>query len=331
MKKHQKTQLKLPDGRIVDAVAPVVISASRATDIPALYGEWLLNRLKAGYAAWRNPYNGRTSYVDFCRSRAIVFWTKNPAPFLPMLQILDDCMPQYYFQFTLNDYEQEGLEPGLPSLEYRIAVFQELSRRIGSEKLIWRFDPIIFGGQLDAIELLRRISRIAEALSGYTQTLVFSFADIDRYVKVRRSIAAAGGVLREPYAEEKEQIAAGLAAANIQWGLSIRTCAEGEDFSIYDVEHNRCIDDRLLASLFPQDRLLSEFVESNMLFADNNGNFMLKDAGQRPNCGCILSKDIGQYSTCPQGCLYCYAVVSRNAAKAYYLKHDASGELLARV
>lgn len=37
----------------------MIISASRRTDIPALYGDWFINRVRAGFAVVRNPADGR--------------------------------------------------------------------------------------------------------------------------------------------------------------------------------------------------------------------------------------------------------------------------------
>lgn len=94
------------------AVAPLVISASRATDIPALHVEWLLERLRAGCGI-------------------LVFWSKNPALLLTRLQGVASASFTFYFHFTLNDYEREGLEPGLPPLAERVETFVRLSQRVG--------------------------------------------------------------------------------------------------------------------------------------------------------------------------------------------------------
>lgn len=48
--KNEKIKLTLDNGIIVDAQAPIIISASRATDIPAFYSDWFFNRLSKGYA-----------------------------------------------------------------------------------------------------------------------------------------------------------------------------------------------------------------------------------------------------------------------------------------
>ena len=53
-----------------------------------------------------------------------------------------------------------------------------------------------------------------------------------------------------------------------------------------------------------------------------------KDSGQRQFCGCVVSKDIGQYNTCPHLCEYCYANTSKEAAVANWKRHkqNPSGE-----
>lgn len=92
-------------------VAPVLVAASRATDIPAFYAPWFVNRLRAGHVLWRNPFNGHGQYVSLTRMRCVVFWSKNPAPLLPFLPELDARGLAYYLHYTLNDYEAEGFEP----------------------------------------------------------------------------------------------------------------------------------------------------------------------------------------------------------------------------
>ena len=156
----------------------MIISASRRTDIPAFYAEWFFRRLEAGYCAWVNPFNQKKMYVSFKNCRVVVFWSKNPEPILPYLHKLDERGIHYYFQFTLNDYEQEGFEPNVPELERRIETFRKLSGMIGKERVIWRFDPLIVTPSLSTDMLLARIERIGDSLKGCTEKLVFSFVDV---------------------------------------------------------------------------------------------------------------------------------------------------------
>lgn len=316
----------------MDAVAPVVISASRATDIPALYGEWLLRRLRAGGCVWVNRFNGRRQRVSFERARAIVFWSKNPAPLLPRLDEIDALGLNYYFTFTLNDYGREGLEPGIPPLAERLETFRRLSERLGPERVVWRFDPIVVGGRLTPAAVLARIARVGAAVHRHTRRLVISFADIARYPAVRGRLARSGcGGLEEPGPSAVALLAAGIRELNRDWGLEVAACAESADLTGYGIGRSRCIDDTLLARAFPGDAALMDFLgRAGPLFPEGSAKpaHPLKDRGQRAACGCILSKDIGRYGTCPQGCAYCYATVSPSAAAAAHARHDPDASSL---
>lgn len=121
-------------GEQVESTTPVIISASRSTDIPAFYAKWFFNRLAKGYCAWYNPFNQQKMYISFSKCKVIVFWTKNPKPIMPYLHILDEMDIHYYFQVTLNDYTKEYFEPNVPSVYARIETFKNLSDTIGKEK-----------------------------------------------------------------------------------------------------------------------------------------------------------------------------------------------------
>lgn len=318
----ERTKITTNEG-LVEGIAPVIISASRSTDIPAFFADWFIQRLRKGYVRWTNPFNQRCQYVSFEKARVVVFWTKNAKPMLRQMDALDDAGIHYYFTYTLNDYEQEGIEPNLPKLHERIETFSRLSDRIGPERVIWRFDPIILGGSLTPEVVLERVGQIGDALQGVTRKLVISFADISIYAKVRRNLAAAGfGYLQDPLLEQMEAVAEGLQVLNRRWGYEIASCAEPVDLARFSIRHNRCIDDELMARVFGDDLVLMEFlgrrVESNLtLFAPGEASTKnrLKDKGQREACGCIVSKDIGEYSTCMHLCRYCYANASEKAVR----------------
>lgn len=311
---------------------PVIISASRATDIPAFYSDWLVSRIESGYVKWKNPFNGVFMNVSFEKARLFVFWTKNPAPMLDKLAFFDDRGLNYYFQFTLNDYENEGWEPGLPSLEKRIETIMKLSERIGKEKVIWRFDPIILSDKLLPDQILSRIQRIGERLHKHTDRLVFSFVDIGNYRKVKHNLCSLPDNIREIDTESMNYLAKGISQLNAGWGLELGTCSEKIDLEQYGIEHNRCVDDRLIIKLFSQDTELMRYLgyipsAQTDLFEDHAAGYSyqkIKDKGQRKACGCIKSKDIGQYDTCPHGCVYCYANSNHETAVKNWQK--AQGE-----
>ena len=286
------------NGAACEAAAPVVISASRATDIPAFHADWLMRRLEEGHVVWTNPFSGKPVPVSFSRARCFVFWTKNPKPLMAHLPALDGRGLGYYFQFTLNDYEAEQLEPGVPPLEERVAAFRELADRLGPERVVWRFDPLILTDRITVDDLLRKVARVGERIHRHTRRLVVSFADIQGYPRVVRNLARVGIHAREFSIEEMRQMAEGLVALNRDWGLELATCAEAADLSGFGIAHSRCVDGNLIARLFKHDPELMDFL-------NRHGN--AKDKGQRKTCGCMPSKDIGAYGTCPHGCVYCYA------------------------
>lgn len=313
--KHQTISIHNDDGTEVLAQAPLIISASRATDIPAFYTDWFFRRLEKGYVRWRNPFSGQDSYVSFGNTRFIVFWSKNPEPLLPSyLSVLKERGIGGYIQYTLNDYEIEGLEPNVPTLTQRIDTFRRLVDVLGFGAIVWRFDPLILTDRINIDTLLEKIARIADSLVGYTEKLVFSFADIEPYRKVSRNLRLSGINYREWDEESMHEFALRLSMLNRDnWNVRLATCAERIDLSEYGIEHNRCIDPELISRLAPNDAVLQNFLYNTKT-----------DSGQRKACGCILSKDIGAYNTCPHGCLYCYANTSSTSAFENYKKSIAN-------
>jgi len=304
----------------LEAIAPIIISASRSTDIPAFYGDWFMDRLRNGYAAWINPFSGKIQYVSFSRARVFVFWSKNPRPFLPELEDLEAGTGHTLVLYTLNDYEDEGLEPGVPPLDERIRTFAELSSRIGTGRLTWRFDPILLSDTLTASRLLEKIQGVGDRVSRLTRQMVISFIDIGRYPRVRRNLAAAGypGV-REPTAGEIQAISRGIAELNEDWGLAIHACGEDTDLSASGIGQGACISYETLVREFSGDRPLMGFLrpEEDHRVRERE----LKDRGQRRWCNCVASKDIGHYSTCMHGCRYCYANATPALVKRNYRQY----------
>lgn len=327
--KWDTIELKSEQGA-VNGIAPVIISASRATDIPAFYSDWFMHRLEAGYAKWINRFSGKPTYVSFEKTRVIVFWTKNPEPMFRFLPELDRRNLNYYFTFTLNDYEDEGLEPRLPSLNARIRIFQRLSDVIGREKVIWRFDPLILTNTITVGRLLEKISKVGDKLYRHTRKLVISFIDIARYRKVKHNLVRSGFTdCREFTVDDIRELAQGLQQMNSRWGFDICTCAEEIDLSHFGILPNKCIDDELMVKLFQKDRKLMNFLNPE---SDGTGIRQpelhsrkndFKDRGQRKHCRCIQSKDIGQYNTCMHVCLYCYANSSKSVVEKNYAQYQA--------
>lgn len=315
MTTHQHIYIKNELGEWAKTLAPVIVSASRATDIPAFYADSFFKSLDQGHTIWTNPFNGKLSYVNFANTRFIVFWSKNPKPLLDYLPRLKDKGIGFYIQFTLNDYENEGLEPNVPAIQERIDTFKRIVDRYGFGHAVWRFDPLILTDKISITELLGKIRKIGRQLRGYTEKLVFSFADIAGYRKVGVNLSNAGICYKEWTQSQMLEFARDLSNLNAnELHLELSTCAEPINLEEFGIQHNRCIDPNLIGRLSPDDLTLQLW-----LFG------VCKDKGQRKACGCILSKDIGTYNTCPHGCLYCYANNSPQSAIHNWLSNSHHG------
>ena len=124
-KPWHKEEIVVQDRRTVEAIAPVILSASRASDVPAFHGDWFMSRIRAGYFKWINPFNAhQVQVVSLSKARVVVFWSKNPQPLIKDLDELDQRGIHYTFQFTVNDYETEGYEPHVPPLMARMDTFK---------------------------------------------------------------------------------------------------------------------------------------------------------------------------------------------------------------
>ena len=334
-------------GEKIEATAPVIVSASRSTDIPAFYAKWFFNRLARGYCAWYNPFNQQKMYISFKNCKVIVFWTKNPKPILPYLHELDERGIHYYFQVTLNDYVKEGLEPNISSVDSRVETFKKLSDMIGKERVIWRFDPLIIAPTISPRELLKKIWNVGNKLKGYTDKLVFSFIDVKAYRKVQNNLIKETMFFTKEDVENAEanhaqriEIVEGLQKIRSiwleqGWNVEMATCAEDIDLEKYGIEHNRCVDGELMKRIFADDKELIYYLHTLKLpEKDLFGNLPpipekvrnVKDTGQRKVCGCMISKDIGMYNTCRHFCVYCYANTSKECVIRNAEKHNDESE-----
>jgi DNA repair photolyase len=291
----------------------MIISASRRTDIPAFYAEWIVNRIRAGFCAVPNPFNRhqvsrvslRPEDVD-----VIVFWTRNPRPLMAHLGELDSRGLRYYFQFTILGYPRE-LDPKSPSIAAAVEAFKALSDRLGPCRVIWRYDPLIFTSLTTADFHRDNYGRLAEALRGYTRRSVVSV--VDRYRKAERRLK---GLDRTPAAVETwEPEEMGVLLRDLAWlaaadGMEIVSCAEETDLTPCGIRPGKCVDDQVIEEAFG--------TQVNRK----------KDPTQRAACGCVVSRDIGMYDSCLFGCRYCYATQSFERARVNFDQHDPTAPSL---
>jgi DNA repair photolyase len=294
----------------------MIISASRRTDIPAFYAEWFIKRIREGYLFVQNPRNAhKYTKVNLSKDAvdAIVFWTKNPYPILKHLDELSLLGYKFYFQFTLNGYPPV-IESSVPQFDEIISIFKRLSSKIGAEKVIWRFDPIIISDITTEEYIIKNFERIAGLLRNHTNKVVISFADF--YKKVTKNfdkVKHETGI--EFYdvnlnIEQINRISTLLAQIAQNNSMQIFSCSEEYDLSRFGIQHGKCIDDDLLKQLFGVVLKTS------------------KDKSQRDACGCVQSQDIGQYNSCIHDCVYCYANFNKHVSHRNKTMHDPNSPFL---
>lgn len=284
----------------------MILSVSRRTDIPAFYSDWFFNRIKEGFLYVRNPMNiHQVSKINLSPSiiDCIVFWSKNPKPMLNRLNELKDYM--FYFQFTINPYDIR-LEEHVPTKNGIIDTFKELSNKIGPNRVIWRYDPIILTDVISMEYHIRYFEELAKRLEGYTKTCVISFLDL--YKKTERNLK--GTTARELSQKEMLNLATNLACIAKRYGITIQSCAEKIELASIGIQHGHCIDNVLIEDLLGVKLFVS------------------KDKNQRPECGCVQSIDVGEYNTCKHICKYCYANFNVQKVFERTLKHNPYSPLL---
>ncbi|WP_285823834.1 DUF1848 domain-containing protein [Schaedlerella arabinosiphila] len=285
----------------------MILSVSRRTDIPAFYAEWFFQRIREGFLYVRNPMNPRqVSRIGLSPEvvDCIIFWSKNPAP---MLERLDELREYpFYFQFTLTGYGRD-IEPGLPDKRKEvIGTFQKLSEKVGKERVVWRYDPILVNGRYTIEYHLKAFEEIAGCLKGYTEKVVISFVDF--YAKTLRNTKDL--YIKSLSREEMREIAEGMAQIAKSCGLVIETCAEQINLQDVGIRHGSCIDKKRI-----------EKIAGCSLSVE-------KDKNQREACGCCESIDVGAYNTCRNGCRYCYANYHEEQVRKCIACYDVDSPLL---
>ena len=285
----------------------MIISASRRTDIPAFYSDWFLNRIKERYVLVPNPYNSKMISrisLDPAVVDCIVFWSKNPAPMLEKLDKLKDY--NYYFQFTLNPYGPD-IENHLPTISKRIDTFKRLSDRIGKEKVIWRYDPVLTNETYTPSFHKEKFAEIAYELKEHTEKCMLGF--IDHYQHIRTTVSRFN--IQPLLKADIEEMAMSFKKTVDTCSIQLDTCTVKVDLTHLGIPGGLCIDNQLV------ERIAGYPIS------------VRKDKNQRDICRCAESIDIGTYESCLNGCIYCYAIKGNyNTVKYNLNKHDKNSPML---
>lgn len=258
----------------------MVISVSRRTDIPAFFFDWFLEKLELGRVEVPNPFNpNQTRIVPLTHETvdAFVFWTKDPTRLLVSHRLLDSF--PWIVLVTLTPYDSNW-EPAFPDKDYLIQQFQRLSNRIGKDRVVWRYDPIILTPDMSPAWHRKMFEKTTRKLSGYTDRCIVSF--VSPYRKNSAFLHRVGWI--DPTPEERLALLEDLRELATKESIELVTCAD--PLSPWP---GACIDGELLSRVAGKELVLE------------------KDPFQRSACLCRKSVDIGTYRTCKGGCQYCYA------------------------
>jgi hypothetical protein len=289
----------------------MIISASYKTDIPTFYGAWFMNRVRAGWCKIVNPFNRTISTVRLDRSsvEGFVFWTKNVGPFMKSLEELRQLGFPFVVQHTINGYPRE-LETSVVDAQRSVEHLHQIAALYGARAAVWRYDPVLMTSLTPPIFHLERFGELAAAARGAVDEVVISFAQIYRKTQRNVSLAAKahGFTWNDPDPDLKRSLTTRMTEIARANGMQLSVCAQKE-YAVPGSVAAHCIDSGRL-----------EDVGKRRISAKISGN--------RPDCECSQSKDIGEYDTCPHGCVYCYSVRERSVAQDRFRKHDPTSEFL---
>jgi hypothetical protein len=269
----------------------MIVSVSRRCDIPRFQFDWFMERVNAGFVEVTNPYNAsqikRVSLLPEDVD-AFVFWTRDPRHILANADELAVRGFRFYVMVTVTGYPNV-LEPGMARTPEALTAMKELSRKIGADKLVWRYDPVILTSITNEEFHSVNFNSLAQELTGFVRRIIISIYDEYKEPKKRLEAMEKTGQLRLLDSEDSfAGLLTDLAKCAETAGMEIQSCAEKEDFSSFGIRPGACIDAALIKELFGLEL----------------GG---KDKNQRSNCLCCKSVDIGAYGICKARCVYCYA------------------------
>ena len=283
----------------------MILNTGSRTDTVQYYTEWLLKRFDEGFVYSRNPlfpnkvirYELNPEVVD-----CVIFCSKNYAPILPYIRRITDKF-NTYFHYTITAYGRD-IEPNVPSIDESIKTLIKLSEIVGSQRIAWRYDPILLTEKYTLQRHIDTFDYMAKNIAPHIDRCIFSFVEMYKKLKVNMPEII---LLTEG---DKQEIAKNIGAIAQKYNMIIQTCATEGDYEQYGILKSGCL-------------------TSEILGRANNIKFKkVKHTGNRKGCGCMDSRNIGDYDTCPNGCKYCYANQTPHIAKINYAKHNPNSPLI---
>lgn len=282
----------------------MILNTGNRTDIPAFFSDWFYSRIQEGYVCVRNPYfpNQVTKYrLDPQVIDIICFCTKNPKPMLSRLDLIKGYK-QFWF-VTITPYNQ-SIEPHVPNKNEIIRSFIELSKKIGSHCIGWRYDPIFLNDYYTIDYHLHIFEKMCQKLLGYTHQCVISF--IDLYQKTKKNFKD----VQEVNENDQIYLCQKFVEIGKRYHIEIYTCHENKTLKTTGVHTSGCMNQQIIEKALDCSLKLPKISEA------------------RQGCRCLLNNDIGVYNTCLHGCLYCYANYDRSTVLNNYKKHNKKSPFL---
>lgn len=282
----------------------MIIFVSGRCDIPAFYSEWFFKRLQEGFVDVRNPFNPhQISRIPLNEQNvdAFLFCTKNPTP---LLQHLDAITIPSLFHITLTSYH-EDIEPHVPDKKMIIQAIKELSKQVGKERVVLRYDPILLSDRYTCEYHRKAFASLLEQLQDAISLVIISFVDLYKNTKANYQSMH----LKEMDEQDMREIGKVLGEIATQYHMPIQTCAEVIDLSDVGIQQGACVSKEIMEGLLQRPYEPSK--------------------GKTPRtCKCLPFVDIGDYNACAHLCKYCYANYNEKEVRARMLRHDPNSSVL---
>lgn len=281
----------------------MILNVSGRTDIVAFYSTWFLNRYREGFVDVRNPFSKTmVSRIFFQDVDAFVFCTKNPIPFL---KLMNEITHPYFLHVTLTPY-QKDIEPNVPDKVKVIEAVCLISKRIGSERIFVRYDPILLNSKYTVEYHCKAFEKMCRLLEGSVKSIIVSFIDI------YKNVLQNAGYLNLKNITKEDMIEIGHSFSKIakKYGMTVQTCAEEETLVDCGFIKRDCLDEELAHLLTGKTK------------------FMPWKARGKDTCKCVQMIDIGFYNSCKHYCRYCYANYDERKISSNVLAHDPKSSLL---
>lgn len=272
-----------------------IISASRRTDVPAFYYNWFQDCLKNKNVQVPNPmYHDKIYTYDLSPDKvhSIVLWSKNFKKVADNPMYLNDY--NLYFQYTITNYNKIT-EPNVPTYEESIKTLEKLRNEYNANQFNMRFDPIMFSNDFEIdknkspiqnrLDSFKRLCEDLKQLDMNDCRVTTSYVSLYGHVgnRINKNIITLSKENKIKFFKDMVNIAK-------DYNRNIYMCSCPDLENIDGIKKGHCIDGELLDSIF------------------NEKSSKAKITGQRKDCGCSKSIDIGRYDQkCYHNCIYCYA------------------------